>query len=173
MKLYMTEQEALDTCKWYISVAWDAIKQIYHVKKPKPTVSFKRMGFKTIGRAYLRDHRIEMNTNFLYSKDIRENLLNTLKHEVCHLVNYNVFNSGAHDRTFRLLCTAFGIEGRAKTTAYARPDNWKGYIIKCPCCKSIVQETASRRAVTNATSGRYQCSKCKTNLKDAIVLKNA
>lgn len=136
-----------------------------------PVISWKKFGFNVCGRTYSTGE-IEMNINFLYSKDAREFIESTAKHELAHLITLRLFNEFGHNERWRLYAKLIGDDGERLAT-YADPDNKpvrKNQVtIECPKCHTKIKMT-TRTYENIKRYDNYVCSKCKASLTNAKVV---
>ncbi|MFH2057010.1 MAG: SprT-like domain-containing protein [bacterium] len=108
---------------------------------------------------YIRD-RGEIVISERYHQIFPEDIDDTLKHEMIHLIHFN------HDADFRREAKRIGASRRAKSHPELRlPPR---YIYECPICKT---EYPRRKRLRMASCG--QCSPSRFNPRYKLVLKNS
>ena len=136
-----------------------------------PILIWRKMGFNTAGRATYSSKEnnkkslIEMNINFLQSKDAKKFIHNTLAHELAHIIAFRDFNSRGHDRYWREVAYRLGDDGE-RLHDYSTPENKpkkEYYQLTCKC--GLTHEFTARRF---KNVGRYFCSKCHQNMEDVL-----
>ncbi len=87
------------------------------------------------GRAFLEDHRVELNPRLLAAHP--EQLIPTLIHELAHVVVHARYGRVApHGREFKTLMAAAGVTGKATHSMNVEPLRRRRYLYlhRCPSC---------------------------------------
>ena len=133
----------------------------------KPAIAWKKLGFGIAGRTRCESNIIEMNINYLYSRDYDRFIRYTSLHELAHSIAFQLFDDARHDGIWRNIDRLLG-GGSSCCHDYARPINAPKklrYIYECPRCGTIFR--LSERRNKTVFDGTYRCMKCKTNLLEA------
>lgn len=136
-------------------------------------ICWRKMGFQRAGvcsyvkRVGITQITIEMNINYLSSKDARKFAELTMLHELAHALAYVFNGSFGHNKTWKAICKIIGGSGE-RCHEYATPENQpikksqkKTFV--CPVCGET--HTLSPLLQRRAKTGKYLCAKCNTNLK--------
>lgn len=186
--MYVEEAVAVKRCDKIVDQAWkDIVKYIndkcgYTVAKTmltklgaKPVIVWKKFGFRACGRTFYNNGvgLIEMNTNFLYSKDADEFIESTTRHELAHLICLRLFKELKHNANFRNIARVLGDDGE-RLANYAYPDNKperskkKRYTVVCQCGE---EHELSEKVYAESIGRKYICGFCSRNLAEAKLRK--
>ena len=186
IKMYVEESVAMKRCDKIVNQAWKDIakyindmcgntiaKSMITKLGAKPVIIWKKFGFGACGRTWYNNGvgLIEMNTNFLYSKDADEFIESTTRHELAHLICLRLFKELKHNANFRNIAKVLGDDGE-RCAHYALPDNKperkmkKYYTVACPCGEEHV---LSEKTYEATIAGKYLCRTCKRNLREAKI----
>lgn len=69
----------------------------------KPEIVWKKRGFRIAGSYMPYSNLINMNINYLYSKDAEMFIKNTIVHELAHAIN-RVYFGRCHDKQWKYIC---------------------------------------------------------------------
>jgi predicted SprT family Zn-dependent metalloprotease len=145
--------------------------QLAKIIVPFTIVRWKKFGFRCAGRACRKTVMgkeilwIEMNINYLSSKDWKTFIANTLIHELAHILAWNAARSWGHDKAWKAIARAMGDDG-SRCHNYATPENKParkqspGRVrtdVKCPCCGKVYSLTPLMLKRTSVP-GQYRCA---------------
>lgn len=133
---------------------------------------WKKIGFRCAGRACRQgtgvnaNLYIEMNTNYLYSKDANDFIQSTPLHELAHVIAYLIDGSWGHDKTWKAVARVLGDDG-SRCHNYAAPENkpkkndpvFRKF--QCPNCGNTVILTEKQVARYSKPGYACKCG-CKT-----------
>lgn len=191
MTPYMTEAEAKLFAAQIFQDAMNRWTEFCTVNYPHKVAStklservvvWKPIGRNTAGQTHktrvMGDkhmYTIVMNTNYLYSKDVREFINSTLRHEIAHAVA-NMFNpnSWGHDKTWKAIARVMGDSGE-RCHNYSLPENIAARKVTpgrmrtkfvCPHCGAEFDLTPLM--IKRCNAGGYCCKHCKTDMKEIV-----
>lgn len=190
IKMYVEEAVAVKRCDKIVDQAWKDIveyindaytytstsaKDMITKLGAKPTIAWKKFGFRAAGRTWYNNGvgLIEMNTNFLYSKDADEFIKNTTLHELAHLICLRLFKELKHNVRFRNIARVLGDDGE-RCHNYADPENKpernkkKYYTVVCSCGE---EHELSESDYEASIARKYLCGFCYSNLAEAKLRK--
>ena len=145
-------------------------------------ITWRKMGFRaagaTIGNTQRKDGKvverkvnIEMNINYLYSKDAKTFVNKTTRHELAHALAFLYDGSLDHKNTWKFVAKILGDDAE-RCHDYAEPENKPERTVTkrasrikhvCPCCGTVVMLTPLMAERIKA--GNHRCSKCNCNAK--------
>lgn len=141
------------------------------------SITWRKMGFTSAGKTIKRggmfpEYHIEMNINYLYSKDAERFVKYTMIHELVHVIA-DVYNgSWGHNSTFYRFDVMFGGRG-TRCCDYLTPDNKpKDNKISFLCTHCGAKITLTPYMIQKCKTGKYVCSTCKTNIKEILKFYN-
>lgn len=111
-------------------------------------ITWKKMGFRAAGKTLIyTTGRIEivMNINYLYSKDAKKFISNTLRHELAHALSWKYNQTCGHDKTWKNIARVIGDDAE-RCHDYAAPMNKP--------VKNTVRKVRERK--------KFVCPKCGT-----------
>ena len=124
------------------------------------TVVFNPRLRSTAGRAFLETGVIELNQK-LFNENKDAFMLDTIPHELAHIVAYQVFADKGHGYGWYSVMTTLGIEGK-RCHSYKVEKTGKTYTYRCSC--QTHEFTPQRHAWANKGKS-YVCKHCKDILK--------
>lgn len=115
---------------------------------------------KRLGNTRMRDKIITLSRILVDNGMPRDQIEDTLRHEIAHAVDYEKRGTSAHDSTWKALAVKCG--ANPKRTGHLSKDvlpehKWHRY---CPNCKKVVG-----RYHRKPTSSRYVCKTCRGKLE--------
>lgn len=147
------------------------IKQVAEVMKtveqkfPQVSMSMPDVGFfykgRVAGKAYYYQNRVTFNV--ILAKENEGEFLNTVKHEVAHLVTHKLYPfAKAHGPEFKRIFIMLGGNGERchnydVSSVSTRQERKFEY--KCNCQSHMV--TARKHANMQRAAGSYRCKRCK------------
>lgn len=176
-KMYVSEVVAKRRSAQIVKESWQIMSTYLRTNKAdgllkklgsEPVLTWKKMGFGACGRTWTTG-AVEMNTNYLYSKDAKEFIEGTTRHELAHLICYRLFKELKHNARFKTVARMLGDDGE-RCANYAEPSNKparKRIYIKC-ACGHVHELTAA--AYEKTLTGYYRCAICKRNLCEAKIV---
>lgn len=173
MKPYVGITTAKKTANTVAKAAWKKFAEKctpYQAKKlgKFPSIVWEKRGFRIAGEANLTDSVISMNINYLYSKDAKRFVTETILHELAHIVAHRMYNSTGHDVKWKNTCVWLGGNG-IRCHEYSTPKNKPGCAVmhhfKCNCGATM---EFSDKEVKKYVNGLYRCRKCRTTLDQLI-----
>lgn len=87
----------------------------------KPEIIWKKRGFGIAGSYMPYSNLINMNINYLYSKDAEMFIKNTIVHELAHAIN-KIYFGRCHDAQWKYICKLLNHPANIYHT-YAAPEN--------------------------------------------------
>ena len=125
-----------------------------------PPVLWKKMGFAVAGCAHHTGGYIEMNTNYLYSKDYQEFLDGTILHELAHIIAGKLCKEYGHGKVWQSIARTLGDNGDQFHTM-EKPENGKNrkgtVVVRCKCGHDHVM---TERKYKRLCEQHYYCAKC-------------
>lgn len=137
-------------------------------------IIWKKIGFINAGKTikyhkhYGVNYKIEMNINYLYSKDAKDFIKLTLIHELTHIIADCYDGSFGHNKTFKMFDKLFGGKG-TRCAEYSEPINApkrKRIEFTCPYCGNTFKLTPYM--IQKCKTGKYSCIKCHTNMVEVL-----
>ena len=128
-----------------------------------PFVVWRPMGLRRAGLCNLASNIIELNTNYLTSKDWREFLDDTPLHELGHAICWQFYHNNGHNEQWKRITMQMGLKGNrchnfAKPEVVANTRTRKKYTVYCDCGSHTITSVRYNRMVRGAT---YYCRNCK------------
>jgi predicted SprT family Zn-dependent metalloprotease len=143
-------------------------------------ITWRKMGFraagatigniqKKAGKVVGRKVNIEMNINYLYSKDAKAFVNNTTRHELAHALAFLYDGSLDHKKTWKFVAKILGDDAE-RCHDYAAPENKPEKKVAtdnkikhiCPCCNRVMMLTPLM--AKRIKEGNHTC-KCGCNAK--------
>ena len=125
-----------------------------------PLILWRKMGFRVAGCAHYNGYYIEMNTNYLYSKDWKEFLDGTILHELGHIAAYKLYGEAGHGPVWKKVARQLGDSGDRCHTM-EKPENGKNrkgtIVVKCKCGHERVMTI---KKYNRMCAQRYFCADC-------------
>ena len=137
-----------------------------------PPVLWKKMGFKVAGCTHYNGNYIEMNLNYLYSKDYKEFLDGTILHEPAHVIAGKLYKEYGHGSTWKKVAKQLGDDGE-QFHSMTKPENAKArkgmiaFVCKCGHERIMTEKRYKRMC-----DRHYYCAECKQFFDKMKVIKN-
>ena len=147
---------------------FDIVSTAFH----KTIIQWKELGFHVAGEVIEFDdcYVINMNINYLYSKDAKKFVKLTLIHEMAHIVAKCNCGTFRHNKIFKQFDKILG--GRGTThhnydTPTNKPERKNNRIeVVCPICGT--KYSLTKYMINSCKNGERICRKCKTNMMNFV-----
>jgi len=130
----------------------------------RPHISFALRGQKA-GCAHLQENKLRFNEP-LYRENHDHFLLQTVAHEVAHLVAYQQFggNIRPHGGEWQaIMRKVYGLEPKRCHQYKVAEKPRQGFIYRCDCAEEVI--FSARRHALVQTGRRYRCLRCNRPLE--------
>jgi predicted SprT family Zn-dependent metalloprotease len=127
-----------------------------------PVVVWRDMGRRRAGTACYGNNTIELNTNYLKSKDWEKFLYETPLHELAHHISYQLYDETGHKAVWKDVCYKLGLDGN-RCHNFSTPEGvhfrkQERIAVSCACEEG---HTVSKTIYNRMKKGyRYRCCKC-------------
>ncbi|TBU93444.1 SprT family zinc-dependent metalloprotease [Phytopseudomonas dryadis] len=148
-----------------VEACYQQAEAFFKQRFARPQVSFKLRGQKA-GVAHLTENKLRFNPQ-LYRDNQEDFLLQTVAHEVAHLIAHQLFGPSIqpHGEEWQLImrgvyelpphrCHSYAVERRKVSR----------FIYRCQCAEGDFPFSAQRHALV-AKGRRYYCRRCKVTLR--------
>lgn len=116
MEPFISLDNAKILCKKIAQKAWRKLKKNPYIIENNyilgrtPKIQWKKIGFSYAGFAY-GGKNIEMNINYLYSKDFFQFINQIVRHELAHIAEYRIFGKTTHGTRWKKFSLLLGYTG--------------------------------------------------------------
>lgn len=105
---------------------------------PMPKVTFSNSMTTVAGNARRKNgvYEIRFSRQIIEMNDLTKFLATTVPHEVAHLCQYDLYNTGDHGTTFYRIMHRFGVQTPTRCHTYQIPESNRQrntFLYKCPC----------------------------------------
>ena len=135
-----------------------------------PNVVWRSMGVRRAGTCNYSTNTIELNSDYLKSKDWQRFLDETPLHELAHAISYQVYGEHGHKRVWKSVSISLGLKGN-RCHDFERPEGVrvitrkrKTYSAYCPCGEHIISSVKYNRIMRGID---YICVRCKQRISVA------
>ncbi|MCQ4347938.1 SprT family zinc-dependent metalloprotease [Pseudomonas stutzeri] len=146
-----------------VEVCYQQAEVFFARRFPRPEVSLRLRGLKA-GVAHLTENRLRFNAQ-LYRENREHFLLQTVAHEVAHLVAHQLFGAGIrpHGSEWqRIMTQVYGLPAE-RCHSYEVERRQRHYLYRCSCPDGEYPFTAQRHALV-LRGRRYLCRRCRETL---------
>lgn len=107
----MTHTELQTLAEHRVAAVWAIFAKYYGIRlnQSMPVVSLNNRLKTTAGRSFYWERKIDLSTS-LFSEHTHHFLVDTIPHEVCHQVAWDIYNEKGHGPSWKHTMRVFGIE---------------------------------------------------------------
>jgi len=123
-------------------------------------LTYSKTAKRRLGLCSPRAKEIDISESHLQNATDEE-LLNTLKHEIAHALDWHWNGNASHGSSWKAIARTLGLKNPKSTKKLSYSPDYK-YDVICPVCGKI---GGRDRLLSGALEGTRRCKKCKSPVK--------
>jgi SprT protein len=157
---------SIEEAKEIVAVKYEnALTQLgLHGRFDMPKIVWRPMGVRRAGCCNYSENKIELNSDYLKSKDWKAFLDDTPLHELAHAISWQLYDETGHKGAWKKISLMIGLAGN-RCHNFSRPEGVKvttrtrkRYTVRCACSEHIITSVKYNRMLKGTV---YICSKCR------------